>query len=147
VGIVAGLAVLSQINLHTPYWLIVGAHVVLMASLAAVFTPVFTLGLGSVPPQLYSHASSLLGALQQVAGAVGTAISVTVMATVAHFDQRNPVTLTHGIERALMVSAGLSIVVVILAVLLPARLPAGPQHGEIEDLAEGPAGAIEEFVS
>jgi len=146
VGVVAALAVLSQLNLHTPYWLILAAHVTLMSSLAAVFTPVFTLGLGSVPPQLYSHASSLLGALQQVAGAVGTAVSITVMATVPHFSQTNPSTLTHGLERAFLVSAGVSILVVVLAAMLPARLPAAAHDGAIEDLAEGPAGAIEEFV-
>ena len=50
-----------------------------MACLAAIFTPVFTLGLGDLPPQLYSHGSSLLGTLQQVAGAFGTAVLVVVM--------------------------------------------------------------------
>ena len=54
-------------------------HVVLMVSLAMLFTPLFTLGLGALPPHLYSHGSSLLGTLQQVAGAVGTALAVTVM--------------------------------------------------------------------
>jgi DHA2 family lincomycin resistance protein-like MFS transporter len=147
VGVVAALAVFSQINLHTPYWLILAAHIVLMSSLAAVFTPVFTLGLGSVPPQLYSHASSLLGALQQVAGAVGTAISIVVASTVAHFSQTNPATLTPGLGRAFLVSAIVSVLVVILAVLLPARLPGGANDGQIEDLAEGPSGALEELVS
>lgn len=147
VGVVVALAVFSQINLHTSYALILAAHILLMSSLAAVFTPVFTLGLGSVPPQLYSHASSLLGALQQVAGAVGTAVSITVMATVAHFDQRNPGTLTHGLQRAFLVSASLSVLVVVLATMLPARLAGGEHHGQVEDLVEGPSGAIEELIS
>lgn len=145
-GVVAGLVVFSQVNLHTPYGVVVAAHVVLMSSLAAVFTPVFTLGLGAVPPHLYSHASSLLGALQQVAGAVGTAVSVTVMASVAHFDQRDPITLTRGLERAFLVSAVVSILVVILAAMLPARLAGEGHPGTIEDLVEGPSGAIEEFI-
>ena len=146
VGVVVALGVFSQISLHTPYWLILGAHILLMSSLAAVFTPVFTLGLGSVPPQLYSHASSLLGALQQVAGAIGTAVSVTVMATVPHFVQTDPGTLTHGLQRAFVVSAVVSILVVVLAALLPARLASAPQPGDVEDLIEGPSGALEEFV-
>ena len=50
-----------------------------MIALAAIFTPVFTLGLGAVPPHLYSHGSSMLGTLQQVAAAFGTALVVTVM--------------------------------------------------------------------
>lgn len=132
VGVVISLAVFSQLNLHTSYWLILGMHVLLMVALAAVFTPVFTLGLGAVPPRLYSHASSLLGALEQVAGAVGTAVSVTVMASVAGFDQRNPITLTHGLQRAFVVSAAVSVVVVVLAILMPARLPSGNQDGDIE---------------
>lgn len=38
-----------------------------------------TLGLGSLPPQLYSYGNSLLGTIQQVAGATGTALVVTIM--------------------------------------------------------------------
>ena len=50
-----------------------------MVSLALIFTPVFTLGLGDVPPHLYAHGSSLFGALQQVAGALGTAVVATLL--------------------------------------------------------------------
>ena len=52
-----------------------------MVGLAALFTPVFTLGLGALPPHLYSHGSSLLGTPQQVAAAIGTAVSVTVLSS------------------------------------------------------------------
>ena len=48
-----------------------------MAGLALLFTPVFTLGLGDVPMHLYSHGSSMLGTIQQVAGAIGTALVIT----------------------------------------------------------------------
>ncbi|MFC4785265.1 MDR family MFS transporter [Nocardioides sp. MAHUQ-72] len=80
VGAVLSLAMLTQVDLSTPIWLILAAHVLLMVSLALIFTPVFTLGLGDVPPHLYSHGSSLLGALQQVAGAMGTAVVATLIA-------------------------------------------------------------------
>ena len=60
--------VLSQVSATTPYALVLGAHVLLMVSLAALFTPVFTLSLGALPPHLYSHGSSLLGTTQQVVG-------------------------------------------------------------------------------
>ena len=79
VGIVAALAALTTVTSHTAAWFVLVAHVLLMASLAAVFTPVFTVGLGALPMHLYSHGSSLLGTLQQVAAAVGTAVVVTVM--------------------------------------------------------------------
>jgi DHA2 family lincomycin resistance protein-like MFS transporter len=44
-----------------------------------LFTPLFTAGLGAVKPELYSHGSAIIGTVQQVAGAVGTALFVTVM--------------------------------------------------------------------
>jgi DHA2 family lincomycin resistance protein-like MFS transporter len=80
VGAVLALGLLTQLGLTTPIWLVLAAHVLLMVSLALIFTPVFTLGLGDVPPHLYSHGSSLFGALQQVAGALGTAIVATLLA-------------------------------------------------------------------
>lgn len=78
-GAVLALGVLTQVSLTTPIALILAVHILLMVSLALIFTPVFTLGLGDVPPHLYSHGSSLLGALQQVAGAMGTAIVATLI--------------------------------------------------------------------
>ncbi len=72
---VAALAAFSRVDADTPFWLILTQHVVLMVSLATIFTPMFTLALGSLPEHLYSHGSSILGTLQQVAGAVGTACS------------------------------------------------------------------------
>ena len=56
------------------------AHVALSAALAFMFTPLFTSALGSVEPRFYSHGSAIVGTVQQVAGAAGTALFVTVMA-------------------------------------------------------------------
>ena len=42
--------------------------------------PLFTVALGSLPKRLYSHGSALIGTIQQVAGAAGTALFVTVFA-------------------------------------------------------------------
>jgi len=128
VGILVALSLFSQVGAETPYWQIVATHMLLMISLACVFTPVFTLGLGSVPPHLYSHASSLLGSLQQVAGAVGGAISLTILASflgdIVPTDAAYNSALIDGLDRAFMVSAALGVVVVVLAILLPGRLPA-----------------------
>lgn len=127
VGIVAALAGLSQISLTTPYWSILALHLVLMVSLAAAFTPVFTLGLGSLPSHLYSHGSSILGTLQQVAAAFGTALAVTVMSVRSDqvIDEVGAVAAqVSGLQAAFMVSAALAVIVVVMAVLLPARADA-----------------------
>lgn len=63
-------------------WVVLlGAHIVLMLSLAFLFTPAFSSSLGSLPPRLYSHGSATIATLQQVAGAAGTAIFVALYAT------------------------------------------------------------------
>lgn len=135
IGIVAALAGFSRIAMTTPYWQLVGLHVLLMASLAATFTPVFTLGLGALPQHLYSHGSSMLGTLQQVAAAFGTALVVTVMSTrstdlvadgldavTAHLD---------GMRLAFLVSAALGLIVIVAATLLPNR--ASTQADDVQE--------------
>lgn len=70
---------LTMVTEHTPWPLMVVAHVVLSAALAFMFTPLFTSAMGSVEPRFYSHGSAILGTVQQVAGAAGTALFITVM--------------------------------------------------------------------
>jgi DHA2 family lincomycin resistance protein-like MFS transporter len=49
-----------------------------MAGLGLMMTPLFTESLGVLPDHLYSHGSAILSTLQQVAGALGTAVFVSV---------------------------------------------------------------------
>jgi EmrB/QacA subfamily drug resistance transporter len=129
VGIVVALGGFTRVSMTMPTSMVLGLHALLMVSLAAVFTPVFTLGLGALPPRLYSHGSSILGTLQQVSAAFGTALVVTVMA--ARADQlvsagaRQAVAQLSGMQLAFTVGAVLAVVVVAVAVLLPGRAPVG----------------------
>jgi DHA2 family lincomycin resistance protein-like MFS transporter len=128
---------------------ILGMHVLLMVSLALIFTPVFTLGLGAVPQHLYSHASSLLGALQQVAGAMGAALSVAVLTargdSLAADGASKLGAYVGGMQWAFGLSAILSIAVVVLAVILPGRLASygqGPADidGELDHIVDDAIG-------
>jgi DHA2 family lincomycin resistance protein-like MFS transporter len=123
---------------QTPTWQILVAHVVLMISLAALFTPVFTMGLGSLPPHLYSHGSSLLGTLQQVAGASGTALVVTIMTSraLALTDAGvAPVAASlDGMRWAFAVSAALCVIVLLLVTRLPVRIEESPADETPDDL-------------
>src|SRR5690606_9990889 len=47
--------------------------------LAMSFTPLFTASLGSLEPRFYSYGSAVVGTAQQVAGAAGIALMITVM--------------------------------------------------------------------
>lgn len=77
--LVLTMAGLSRVTPSTPVWLLLGLHVVLSIGLACLFTPAFATALNPLPPQLYSHGSAILTTLQQVAGAAGTALLVTVL--------------------------------------------------------------------
>lgn len=86
--VVPGIAIVSavlwsltQVTETTPTALLVTAHMTLSFGLALTFTPLFTSSLGSVQPRLYSHGSAILGTVQQVSGAIGTAVFVTLMAS------------------------------------------------------------------
>ncbi|WP_307845156.1 MDR family MFS transporter [Planomonospora sp. ID67723] len=136
IGSMIALAGFTQVTMTMPYWQLLGLHALLMVSLAATFTPVFTLGLGAVPPQLYSHGSSILSTLQQVSAAIGTALVITVMGARADALKSAGVTEAladlDGMRLAFIIGAVLSVVVVVTALLLPARAdnaaePEGPQ--------------------
>jgi DHA2 family lincomycin resistance protein-like MFS transporter len=75
----AVLWALSTVTADTSVWFVLGAHVVLSLGLALTFTPLFTAALGGLPPRLYSHGSAVLGTTQQLAGAAGTALFVTLL--------------------------------------------------------------------
>jgi DHA2 family lincomycin resistance protein-like MFS transporter len=71
---------LSMLTETTPVFLIVVAYLALSLGLAFLFTPLYTSGLGALPPHLYSYGSATLATIQQVAGAAGTAIFIAFLA-------------------------------------------------------------------
>ncbi|MFI1287731.1 MDR family MFS transporter [Streptomyces sp. NPDC020792] len=126
IGIALALAGYAQIAMTTPYWQILGLHVLLMVGLAATFTPVFALGMGALPSHLYSHGSSILGTLQQVAAAFGTALMVTVMSSrttsqIADGVAAVPAQVS-GMKLGFGVAAALAVVTIAIAAKLPQRV-------------------------
>ncbi|CAH0298640.1 Multidrug export protein EmrB [Arthrobacter sp. Bi83] len=60
---------------------VIGVHLLLNAGFAIMFTPLLTSALGALNPSLYAHGSAITSTLQQLAGAAGTALFVTVLST------------------------------------------------------------------
>ncbi|TRY20063.1 multidrug efflux MFS transporter [Tessaracoccus rhinocerotis] len=79
IGIV--LATFSFISVGTSPWFIVACHMAMSVGFAFMFTPLLTTALGSLPRPLYPHGSAAVGTIQQLAGAMGTALFVTIYAT------------------------------------------------------------------
>ncbi|WP_220183057.1 MDR family MFS transporter [Sphaerisporangium album] len=133
VGIMLALAGFTQVTMTMPFWQLLGLHALLMVSLAATFTPVFTIGLGAVPSRLYSHGSSILSTLQQVSAAIGTALVITVMSARADVlrsaGATEAVANLGGMRLAFIIGAVMSVAVVVTALLLPARADSA---GELE---------------
>ncbi|MBO3747018.1 multidrug efflux MFS transporter [Streptosporangiaceae bacterium NEAU-GS5] len=125
IGMMVSLTGFTQVTLTMPFWQLLALHALLMVSLAAIFTPVFTLGLGAVPSRLYSHGSSILSTLQQVAAAFGTALVITVMSArsdaLKATGSSDQLATLDGMRLAFIIGAVLSLVVVATAVILPAR--------------------------
>ena len=80
VATAAALWLFATLGEGSPLAAVIGIHVLLMAGLGLMMTPLMTEALGSLPDHLYSHGSAVLSTLQQVAGALGTAVFVTVAA-------------------------------------------------------------------
>lgn len=83
--IIATLALwgMAGFDQHSEIAWIIAVMMSLNLGLGMVFTPLLTSALGSLPRQLYPHGSAIVGTVQQVAGAAGTAVFITIMAVQA----------------------------------------------------------------
>lgn len=128
IGMVLSLAGFTQVSMTMPYWQVLGLQALLMVSLAAMFTPIFTLGMGAVPPHMYPHGSSILGTLQQVAGALGTALMVTVMsARAGQLVGGGAATASaqlSGMKLAFVVATVIAVGTIVVSAMLPSRTAA-----------------------
>lgn len=113
--------------------LIVAIHIVLTVGLSLMFTPLMTDALGSLPPALYAHGSAIVTTLQQVAGAAGTAVFITVTALASAPGVGIDAAGTH---MAFLSAAVISIVVVALSLLVRPRPKAAAPPPPADALAE-----------
>lgn len=118
---------MTTLDVGTGQPTVIGLHVLLSIGLALMFTPLMTSALGSLPQHLYSHGSAIVSTLQQVAGAAGTALFITVMTrgTVAGTDDGLSLVdaTADGIHAALMWGGIISTAAILVALLV--RRPAG----------------------
>lgn len=78
-----GLWLMTLLDAESPLVVVVVVHSMLMVGLATVMTPLMTSSLGSLPSELFSHGSAIFNTVQQLAGAAGTALFITVMSKTA----------------------------------------------------------------
>ncbi|MFX4292908.1 MDR family MFS transporter [Streptomyces bohaiensis] len=142
-GMTAALVAMTTLGVSSPPAMVVAIHVFLCVSLGFMMTPLMTSALGSLEPSLYSHGSAIVSTLQQLAGAAGTALFVTMMTrgTAASVDGGSgPVTaLADGIHGAFLVGAALAAIGA-AASFLVRKPPAPPAPSAPADKAATPGG-------
>lgn len=119
--LVVALFQFSLLDAGTPVGWIIALHVGLSLGLALIFTPAFTTGLNPLPPHLYSHGSAIMSTLQQVAGAAGTALLVSIYAVVSA-----SAGIVAGMHAAFLTASVIAVAAVVLSALM--RKTAAADH-------------------
>lgn len=124
----AGMWAMTTFDQTTSVAWVIAAHMTLSLGLGFVFTPLLTSALGSLPARLYSHGSAIVSTMQQVAGAAGTALFVTLLSVGAASAARGgaaPVDATaHGVHIAFLTGAVIASVAVVVSFFVRRPAPA-----------------------
>jgi DHA2 family lincomycin resistance protein-like MFS transporter len=122
------LGLMTMLDQHSATWFVVVIHVMLSLGLSSLMTPLMTSSLGALDMALYSHGSAIMSTLQQVAGAAGTAVFITLMTSGAAASLESGasavVAQADGVHLAFLWGAGMAIVAVLASFLV--KKPEGP---------------------
>ncbi|MFC8045426.1 MDR family MFS transporter [Nocardia sp. NPDC057353] len=118
----AGVWVLATLDEHSSIGMVIAAHVVVSIGISCGLTPLMTSALGSLPPELYSHGSATVSTIQQVAGAAGTALFITMMTrgteSALRAGSEAVAATADGVHTAFLVAGVLSLVLVVAAAMV-----------------------------
>jgi Na+/melibiose symporter-like transporter len=106
-------------------WAMAPALLVLGIGMAACFSSIFDVALGNIAPSEAGSASGSLSAVQQLAGAVGSAVVTTV-----YFSQRAMHGPVHAVTVSIVVVGGIAAICLGLVWLLPRTAPPDGPPGE-----------------
>ncbi|MBS4175091.1 DHA2 family efflux MFS transporter permease subunit [Bacillus sp. FJAT-49736] len=79
-----GYFIYAQFGTNTALWMMVVTHIVMMLGVGAVLANVQTNTLNSLPKQYYPDGIALTQTIQQVAGAIGIAVMVSIFSAKEH---------------------------------------------------------------
>jgi DHA2 family lincomycin resistance protein-like MFS transporter len=124
----------ATVDASSPLLEIVGLHVLLVVGISFMMTPLMTDALRALPTELDSHGSAIVSTLQQVAGAAGTALFITMLA----LGSRHP---TGGVDvagaRVAFLSAAVIATIALPVTLLIGRRPAAQSSGQPSGQSSG----------
>ncbi|EZH66628.1 multidrug MFS transporter [Bacillaceae bacterium JMAK1] len=127
--VVIAMYLFSGLQLDSTPFEIISTHMLLMIGISLVMMPAQTFGLNQLTSDLYGSGTAIMNTLQQVAGAVGTALFISVMSASATnyietevTDPSDPTQLLegslHGFETTFTLGMVISIVALIISLFI-----------------------------
>ncbi|MFJ7730825.1 MDR family MFS transporter [Lysinibacillus sp. NPDC097231] len=114
---------LTQVTVETSKLTFLLLHICLMVALTMILVPAQTNGMNQLPRQYYPHGTAILNTLQQVAGAIGVALFISVMtsgqrsflAQSADPNTQIPEAIVAGVHNAFLIGFGFAVLAFIVA--------------------------------
>ncbi|MGG0824405.1 DHA2 family efflux MFS transporter permease subunit [Paenibacillus turicensis] len=107
---------------------IITMHIFMMIGISMIMMPAQTNGLNQLPPEYYPHGTAIMNTLQQVSGAIGTAVAVSILAAsqISFLkDVSDPESLvnklnsfTHGVQNAFIFALVLCIIGFVISLFI-----------------------------
>lgn len=121
--VVIGYVFYSQFGTDTGLWMLVVTHIVMMLGIGAVLASVQTNTLNSLPKQYYPDGIAITQTIQQVAGAIGIAVIVSLLSAkqniyLATTANDLPHAAAAGSSLVITISLGLAMVNVVLSLFM-----------------------------
>lgn len=122
------LFLFTRIGMTTSAGTLIALHVLLMIAIAMIMMPAQTNGLNQLPRRLYPHGTAVLNTLQQISGAIGVALFISIMASGQHAylegitgeptGIQNAEALLSGIHNSFVVGLGFAVGALVLSLFI-----------------------------
>lgn len=130
--LVGSLAALSTVDESTTLLTVMLMHICFSLSLGLSITPLMTTALGAMPARLYGHGSAALNTLQQLAGAMGTALLMAILGrgTQVAISQGNTLeaAMAQGTHRAFLLATGFAVAALVVSFFVRRVSTEGAPH-------------------
>lgn len=143
IGLVVVAAVLfmyTGIEPTTPLGLIITLHLFMMIGISMIMMPAQTNGLNQLPPEYYPHGTAIMNTLQQVSGAIGTAVAVSILSagqasflsgvTNPESPENQLMGFTTGVQNAFMFALILAVIGLVISFFVKRVQVTGQQSGQ-----------------
>ncbi|WP_125982729.1 DHA2 family efflux MFS transporter permease subunit [Loigolactobacillus iwatensis] len=119
---VIGALMLFFSQADSSYFYVVSAHVILMIGIPLALSPAQTFGLNSLPQQMSADGSSIMNTLQQIFGAIATALATSLLGLgEAKSAVHGSINVTNGTHYSFALTVGLAVLGFMLTFVLPRK--------------------------